>query len=235
VRRWIVAHLDSKAQGHSMAGRLAAVWVLVAAAVVLTLLAIARLQGALPIGAAGAGAGLAVLAGALAGRGRLKGTSLGARDNGSGVLAALTLAEALVDDETGILITGAEEFGLIGARAFAQRHAAELAGQPIINLDTLDDTGALVVVRHDGSGAALAAAVAGALAPVGLPVRARRLPLGILVDSLPLARAGAHAVTVARLDWSTLRRIHTAGDTADGLAFDTAERVGRALAATPAG
>jgi Peptidase family M28 len=232
VRRWIVAHLDSKAQGHSMAGRLGAVWMLVAAAVVLTVLAFARLRGAVPIGAAGVGAGLAVLTGALAGRGRLKGKSLGARDNASGVLAALTLAEALTDDETGILITGAEEFGLVGSRAFVQRHAAALRGQSIINLDTLDDTGALVVVRHDANGAALAEAVAATLAPVGLPAETRRLPLGILVDSLPLARAGAQAVTVARLDWSTLRRIHTAQDTADDLAFDTAERVGRALAAS---
>lgn len=230
VWRWIVAHLDSKAQGHSMAGRLAAVWMLIAAAAGLTVLAAARISGALPVGVAGAGAGLAVLAGALAGRGRLKGTSIGARDNASGVLAALALAEALGDDETGIVVTGAEEFGLVGSRAFVQRHRAELAGQAVINLDTLDDTGALVVVRHDENGAALAEAVAAALAPVGLPVRRRRLPLGILVDSLPLARAGARAVTVARLDWSTLRRIHTARDTADGLAFDTAQRVGRALA-----
>jgi len=98
-----------------------------------------------------------------------------------------------------------------------------------VNLDTLDDTGVLAVVSHDGGGAALAERVAAALGVLGIPVRSRRLPLGILVDSLPLARAGAQAVTVARLDWSTLRRLHTARDTADGLAFATAERVGRAL------
>jgi hypothetical protein len=229
VRRWIVAHLDSKAQGHSMAGRLLAVWTLIAAAVTLTVLAAARLQRPLAIGIAAAGAGLTVVAGALAGRGRLKGKSLGARDNASGVLAALTAAEGLTATDTGILITGAEEFGLVGSRAFAQLHAGELAGCEVINLDTLDDTGALVVVRHDAHGASFGRAVAAVLAPLGLPVQSRRLPLGILVDSLPLARAGARAVTVARLDWSTLRTIHTARDTAQDFAFDTAERVGRAL------
>jgi hypothetical protein len=49
VRRWIVAHLDSKAQGHSMAGRLVAVWLLICAAVALTGLAAARLTGPVPV------------------------------------------------------------------------------------------------------------------------------------------------------------------------------------------
>ncbi len=231
VRRWIVAHLDSKAQGHSMAGRLVAVWMLLAAAAVLTALAAARLRAPLPIGAAAVGAGLGVLAGTLAGRGRLKGASVGARDNASGVLAALAAA-GLATVDIGVLITSAEEFGLVGARAFAQRHAGELEGCEVVNLDTLDDVGALAVVYHDATGEILARATAAALGPLGLPVRCRRLPLGILVDSLPLARAGARAITVARLDWSTLRRIHTPQDDAGGLAFDTAERVGQALASS---
>jgi hypothetical protein len=48
------------------------------------------------------------------------------------------------------------------------------------------------------------------------------------VDSLPFSRAGAAALTVARLDWSTLRRIHTSGDTAENLSFRTAVAAGRA-------
>ncbi|HEX5387243.1 MAG TPA: M28 family peptidase [Gemmatimonadales bacterium] len=231
VRRWIVAHLDSKAQGHSMAGRIVAVWLVLLAALALTALAALRVRGELPIVVAGAGAALAVLAGALAGRGRLKGRSVGARDNASGLFAALTVAEHSTDDATGFLITAAEEFGLVGARAFARAHAAALRGCEVINFDTLDDTGPLAVVRHDARGAPLAAATAGRLGGLGLPVRVRRLPLGILVDSMPLARAGAAAVTVARLDRSTLRLIHTPRDAADGFAFDTAERVGRALGA----
>jgi hypothetical protein len=61
-------------------------------------------------------------------------------------------------------------------------------------------------------------------------VRARRLPLGILVDSLPLARAGARAVTVGRLTWNTLRVIHTSADVPETLSLEVAEQVGRALA-----
>lgn len=84
VRRWIVAHLDTKAQAQSMAGRLVAVWIVLLALLVLAALAIARLRGPLPLAPAAAGTALAVAAGALAGGGRLRGSSPGARDNGTG-------------------------------------------------------------------------------------------------------------------------------------------------------
>jgi hypothetical protein len=230
VRRWIVAHTDTKAQRHSMAGRLVAVWWVVAGTLFLGALAAFRLRGAIPLGLAGAGALVALVGGFLAGQGRLRGSSMGARDNGSGVVAALAAAEANTDPATGILLTGAEEFGMVGAREFARREGDTLKGVEVINLDTLDDRGSVSVVSHDIRGRALGQALVPALAPLGWPVRLRRLPLGIFVDSYPLARAGATAVTIGRLDWSTLRKIHTERDTDDGLDFETAERVGRALA-----
>jgi hypothetical protein len=229
IRRWIVAHLDTKAQGQSMAGRLVAVWVLAAAIAAGVALVVARLWGPIPLWLAAAGAALGVAAGALTGRGRLKGTSRGARDNGSGVVAALAFAEASSGDETGVLITGGEEFGLVGARVFT-RVQGSLKGIEVVNIDTIDDEGFLFVVSHDPRGAATAAALAARLGSLGLAVRTRRLPLGILVDSLPLARAGAAAVTVGRLTWRTLRVIHTPADVPDGLSLETAERVGRAIA-----
>ena len=119
VRRWFIAHLDTKAQGHSMAGRLVAVWVIAVAAAGLTGLVVARLAAPLPLPAALAGAVAGLLAAALAGRGRLTGQSPGARDNGSGVVAALAAAAAR-DPAVGVVITGAEEFGLVGARVLAQ-------------------------------------------------------------------------------------------------------------------
>lgn len=231
VRRWLVAHLDTKAQGQSMAGRLVAVWAVLLALAGVTAVALVRLDGPLPL-APGAGAvGVAVLAGALAGRGTVRGRSRGARDNGTGVAAVLAAAAACTDPETGILITGAEEFGLVGARVFAQLEGARLAGVEAINFDTLDQEGALYVVSHDRRGAALAVAAAARLHGVGPEVRRRRLPLGILVDSLPLARAGAAAVTLGRLTWGTLRVIHTPRDVPEGLALEPAERVGRAVVA----
>ncbi len=64
----------------------------------------------------------------------------------------------------------------------------------------------------------------------GLSPRTRRLPLGILVDSLPLARAGFPSITIGRLTWRTLRLIHTPNDTVEGLTLAMAREIGRALA-----
>jgi hypothetical protein len=227
-RRWVVAHLDSKAQGHSMAGRLVAVWAVGLAVSGLTLLSLVRLNGVLASGWLGLGGVLAVVAGLLAGRGRLRGRSLGARDNGTGIVAALAAAEATSDPTVGILITGAEEFGLVGARVFA-RLAPDLEKSEFVNVDTVDQEGRLYLVSHDGSGARLARTLEPRLAGLGLPITHRRLPVGIFVDSAPLAHAHAAAMTIGRLSWGTLRRIHTPSDTPHGLSFDTAEQVGRAV------
>jgi Zn-dependent M28 family amino/carboxypeptidase len=170
-----------------------------------------------------------VVAGALAGRGRLKGSTPGARDNGSGIAGLLAAAEGALQGDTGLLVTGAEEFGLVGARIFASQARDGPRGAVIINLDTIDQEGELALVFHDGRGEALAGRLAPELAAAGLPARLRRLPAGILTDSVPFARAGFPAVTIGRLTWRTLRLIHTPGDTADGLSLDLAVRLGRAL------
>ncbi len=229
VRRWIVAHLDTKAQIQSMAGRLVAVWVVGLAVAGLAALGLMRIRGVLPIELAAVGAAIALVAGALAGRGRLRGQSAGARDNGSGLAAALAHAETSHDPGTGVLLTGAEEFGMVGARVFAKLERTRLESSVVVNLDTIDDEGHLYLVSHDGRGALLAGTEAARLTAAGLAPRRRRLPLGILVDSLPFARAGVPALTIGRLTWRTLRRIHTPQDTLEGLSLDAAKRVGRAL------
>jgi hypothetical protein len=225
-RRWVVAHLDSKAQGQSMAGRLVAVWMVGVAIAALSALALGRLAGGLSPVLAGAGVMAGIIAGVLAGRGRLKGRSHGARDNGTGVVAALAAA-AVPDAHIGVLITGAEEFGLVGARVFA-RFWKEEAPSEFVNVDTVDHEGDLYLVSHDTRGQALATALQPALAGLEQTIRQRRLPLGIFVDSAPLSRIGP-SVTVGRLTWRTLRIIHTPADTSEGLSFRTAEQVGKAI------
>lgn len=228
-RRWIVAHLDSKAQAHSMAGRLVAVWISLVAIAAISLMAALRLNGPIAPVWLGLGGGTALLAGFLARKGRLRGRSLGARDNGTGVVAALAAAEAAPASGVGILITGAEEFGLVGARVFA-RLTPDLQAMEFVNVDTVDQEGMLYLVSHDGRGQRLARSIEPELAGVGVPLRHRRLPLGIFVDSAPLSQAGAPSITIGRLTWGTLRRIHTAADTPDDLSLDTAVQVGKAVA-----
>ncbi len=237
IRRWIVAHVDTKAQQHSMAGRLVAIWVLALAVGCLTALAVLRGTSGSPVGALAlaSGSALSLVAGILAARARLSGGSPGARDNGSGLVAALTAARVSRDPGVGILITGAEEFGLIGARAFATVHAGELIGAEVINLDTLADRGRLYLVSHDRRGMELAGQLTKALAPLGIPLVPRRMPAGILVDSLAFARRGALALTLSRLDWSTLRLMHTPQDTLEGLDLTTATRVGEVVGGLASG
>ena len=210
-----------------MAGRLVAVWAVVVSIAVLSVLSLVRLNGALSPLWAGAGVALAITAGVLAGRGRLRGRSPGARDNGTGVVAALASA-SVPDSNVGILITGAEEFGLVGARVFARLWQS---GSPaeFVNVDTVDQEGNLYLVSHDREGERLAVTLEPSLGALGVPVRRRRLPLGIFVDSAPLARV-APAVTIGRLTWRTLQCIHTPADTGVGLSFRTAEQVGKAIA-----
>ena len=229
-RRWIVAHTDTKAQGHSMAGRLVAVWILLLAVAAMTALGVMRLFGSVSTPAVAGAAGVALAAGVLAARGRLLGESPGARDNGSGVVAALEAAALATDPSVGIVLTGAEEFGLVGARILARTRPELIAGTEIVNIDTVDDCGTVAIVSHDARGRALAGILEPRLRSSSYGVKERRLPLGIFVDSYPLAQAGAASVTVSRLDWSTLRVIHTARDTLDGLSLDSARAVGRAVA-----
>ncbi|HWA16963.1 MAG TPA: M28 family peptidase [Gemmatimonadales bacterium] len=234
VRRWIVAHLDTKAQGQSMAGRLVVAWLVVLVVLAMSALVLVRWLRASPPanGWVLAAAALTIVAGALTSRGKLQGGSLGARDTGSGVLAALIAAEKSRDDAVGFIFTGAEEFGLVGARILARSGFLDPAAS-IINLDTLDGRGNGWVVHHDAAGARLAGALREAPFIPGRRANLRRLPLGILTDSLVFARRGHPAVTLARLDWGTLRVLHTVQDAPESLDTATAERVGAYLAQLP--
>ena len=230
VSTWLVAHVDTKAQAQSMAGRLISIWVVVIAVIALILLAgWCLISGApLPFSAAAAGAGIGLIAAIFAAGSRLRGSSPGARDNGTGLLAVLSAAEERPDGTLGIILTGAEEFGLVGARHLARAEPTLFRGAEVVNLDTLADRGDFYVISHNSSAVPLANRLQARLKALGLPVTQRRLPMGILVDSLAVARL-ASAVTVARLDWEVLRLMHTPRDTGQGLNPGFAEAVGRLI------
>jgi Zn-dependent M28 family amino/carboxypeptidase len=225
-----VAHLDTKAQGHSMAGRLVAIWAAVVAILALVAVAVTRLASARSPGTAVVVSVtiLGLVAGGLAARGRLRGESAGARDNGTGVLAAMVAAGALKAPTVGLIVTGAEEFGLVGARALVREEPDLIRNADVINLDTLCDRGRLYVLAHLASGLPLARRIAAVVEPLGIPVEIRRLPLGILTDSLAFAPLTT-AITLSRLDWSVLRVMHTAHDVFEGLDPGFAEALGHRL------
>jgi hypothetical protein len=228
VRRWIVAHVDTKAQRQSMAGRIVALGAGLFGAAFMAGLALARLVVVPSVWLVAAGAGVTLAASVLASRARLNGKTTGALDNGSGLTAAL-IAAATADARTGFIFTGAEEFGLVGARILVQQTPELVRDCDVINLDSLDDAGDVAIVSHDHRARALTDALLTGLSQSEWRVRRRRLPPGIMVDSMPLARAGARAVTVARVTWSSFKVIHTPADAASRLDFASAGAIGRLL------
>lgn len=87
----------------------------------------------------------------------LYGYTNGASDNATGVAAALATAERLrqfshSDLDIEVVLTGAEEAGMIGSRAYIERHRHEWPGgrTAIINFDTLGN-GTLHVIERTGT------------------------------------------------------------------------------------
>ncbi len=134
----------------------------------------------------------------------------GANDNASGVGAALDLAcrfaaEPIAEWDVEVVLTGAEEHGMIGAHAYFEReHARFESGQAILlNLDTVGrgqvtvavESGTLTRVRYRGRLLDAARRVAGTDPRFGGTVFMAWRQAD--VDSVWFARAGTDALTVA--------------------------------------
>jgi len=223
-RVWLVAHYDSKGQGLSMLGRLVAVALAglgtmgLAAAGGLALLGADVARGWWLAAAAGAGiGGYGLLAAGL------RNDSPGAVDNGTGVVAALAVAAALpAPFPLGVILTDAEELGLLGAAALARERAALFRDAAVVNLDGIDDRGATIAFMHRPG--PVVAAVAAALAAR----RARWLP--VLVDGVPLGRVSREAVTVLRGDAVTMAVVHRPADTVARIALTGVDAVAAGVA-----
>jgi len=164
--------------------------------------------------------------------------SPGALDNASGVAVLLGIAQQQrAAGDVAFLVTDAEELGLAGARAVADRLPA-VSGA--INLDGIDDTGSFHVIERfgwpwrRGGAPELGDSLLRAGQQLELPVRRRDGPFGILLDHMPIADAGIPALTVMKGNARSLRRVHRPADDLDHLdgrgASTAVELVGRALA-----
>jgi hypothetical protein len=223
-RVWLAAHYDSKGQVFSMATRLVVVMLAAFSAAALLVLTAVTQLGAAPSPTAWIVAAVMALLGGgpLVLNARLR-ASPGAVDNASGILTILQVVDRLpADSSIGVLLSDAEEWGLVGARVFAREHAELLRDAAVINVDGIDDRGrAIAFVHRPGP---LVEAVAAALDAR----RARWLP--VLVDGIPLGAVARECVTILRGDWCTMRVVHTARDTADRLTLDGARTVAEGVA-----
>ncbi len=219
-RYLIVAHRDSKSQPISTQLRTTA-----AATAILawtTLLAAAVTSTRRPSSPRRLATRIAATIGALAGgtllRCRVGNESPGALDNASGLAALIGIARRERGrGDVAFLVTDGEELWLAGAREAASRLPKNDA---VINLDGLDDEGCFYLIDRFGwpprsNAAQLAVAITDSAAELGYPIVRRDLPLGILVDHLPLARAGHPAVTIMRGSYRSLRRVHRPTDHVD--------------------
>ncbi|HTK48216.1 MAG TPA: M28 family peptidase [Gemmatimonadaceae bacterium] len=225
-RVWLVAHLDSKSQPVPSAVRVAGVVLLVAG------LAITAAAIALALAGAGSrtlwwiGAAVAIVGAVPVMASTVGNESPGALDDASGVAAVLAAAESLAPDaNVGVMLPSAEELGLAGARAWARARRPERG--VALNCDGVDDEGALTIMysgtRPDDVIRTLAAGAERA-------PRVRRMPVGLMLDSVALTEHGWRSVTVSRGSIATLRRVHTRSDSLARLRGDGIPDVARVLA-----
>jgi hypothetical protein len=225
-RVWLMAHLDTKSQPVPSAARVTGVVLLVAALVITgTALGLA-LAGAGPRTLWWIGAALAIV-GAIPVVASTDGNeSPGAVDDASGVAAVLAAAESLARDaNVGVLLPSAEELGLAGARAWARARGAERG--IALNCDGVDDHGALTIMY---SGTPPDDVIRTLAECAERAPRVRRMPVGLLLDSVAIAERGWRSVTVSRGSVATLRRVHTRDDSLARLRGDGIPEVARVLA-----
>lgn len=228
-RYLVMAHRDSKSQPVSTAIRtLAATLAVLSWSTLLGLTALKPRRAATHRRlATRAAAAVGILAGGILLRCRVGNESPGALDNASGLAALLGVARReQARGDVGFLITDAEELWLAGARE-AARYLPR--NEAVINLDGLDDHGPFHLIdrrrwRRRSKAGRLSAALVEAAANLGHPLVQRELPLGILVDHLPLARAGHTAITLMHGSRRSLGRVHRPTDHVDNLTGEGVHR-----------
>lgn len=206
-RVWLVAHLDSKSQPVPSALRVIGI-VTLALAVLASIAAAALTLGGAPARTLWWIAAALATTGAIPAMLSVVGNdSDGAVDNASGVAAVLAAAQSLpVDARVGVLLPSAEELGLAGARAWVRGRAN--SGYAL-NCDGVDDEGALTIMYTGRRPDTLVRVIEAAH---GRPANVRRMPLGLLTDSVAFSDAGWQTVTVSRGSLATLRRVHSTRD-----------------------
>ena len=169
----------------------------------------------------------------------------GASDNLSGCLMSIALLRAMEETgftpehtEVGVILTGSEEAGLRGAKAWCEAHRDDYKDVPtcILSFDSIYNPGWLMVNRRDLNNTVdadedlcdyflLAAETA------GVPCRAGKVPLfGGATDSAAFTQGGFKSVGITGLNHRLERFYHTRLDTPENLHSEALENCFRATA-----
>lgn len=186
------------------------------------------------------GVGRGLLAGSLAllAERELRGEDVpGANDNASGCGVVTTLASRIASEPLGstrivVLITGCEESGTLGSRAFLDAHDTD--GWLFLNFDNVGGAGTLrylqregVIGHWDADPRMIAIAAHLATRRPDLRMDGERSPAGLTYDATPVLAGGGRALTLSIQDGS-IPNLHRMTDTVANVDPDG---VGRALAA----
>ena len=151
----------------------------------------------------------------------------GANDNLSGCYMGITLLREmeqhginLENTEVGVILTGSEEAGLRGAKAWTAAHQDEYRDVPtyIISIDTIHDPRFLAVNEYDLNGTvkadtALSAVFLQAAREVNVPCQRSRVPLlGGSTDSAAFTQGGFRSVGITGLNHKLEDYYHTRKD-----------------------
>lgn len=156
----------------------------------------------------------------------------GANDNLSGCYMGIAILKALKDEgielentEIGVVLTGSEEAGLRGSKAWCEAHAGEFDDVPtfIISYDTIHDPKYLMTNYRDLNGTVKADKDVSDLfveAANELGIHCKKgwvPPLGGATDSAAFAQAGMRATGITGLNHKLENYYHTRRDTYDNM------------------
>lgn len=164
--------------------------------------------------------------------------SPGGFDNASGVGVMLEVARVVMarDEKKSIifLAAGAEEYGMCGALRYMQKHADEYNCNRtyVINLDGLGVGSSVNAITRYGippvrTTRTLAEVLRRSGESLGITVSERYLPIGVGLDSIPIASRGFEVVTLAAGDVGRVAlKIHSKADRSDLLDVESLQQVG---------
>ena len=156
----------------------------------------------------------------------------GANDNLTGCYMGIAVLKALKDEgiefentEIGVILTGSEEIGLRGAKAWAEAHKGEFEDVPtfIYSFDTINDPKYLMANYRDLNGTVksdkdIADLFYEAAQAVGVPCKKGWIPpLGGAVDAAGFTQGGFRSAGVTGLNHKLERYYHTRLDSYDNM------------------
>ena len=166
----------------------------------------------------------------------------GANDNLSGCYMGIAILKALKDEgiefentEIGVVLTGSEEAGLRGSKAFAKANKEMLndgVETVFVSLDTIRELEFAKIYDKDMTGMVkndrrVAELLQSAAKTVGIEVPIGTIELGS-TDAAAMSQAGVPASAFTAMDPTPARYYHTRLDTADNLsaqAIDTGVKI----------